>query len=179
MNGRRLHDTRSALVLGLLTWLFSFSALAQAPETGDAIRPTETFMAEVWVVLGSTEGDSVDPALKVLPALSKPPFDSFPRKKLLSMSKIVLQQDKPAELDLPNGRKMRLLWLGRGSEGRLRIEVSINRPGKRDYLPVMTVAAAPGDPFFVAGQQHQGGTLILGVRVGVPPTRAPKPTAKP
>ena len=51
-------------------------------------------------------------------------------------------------------------------DGRFRLSLSINRPGQRDYLPVMTVVAAPGDPFFVAGQKHDGGTLIIGVRVG-------------
>jgi len=50
--------------------------------------------------------------------------------------------------------------------GRFRVRVSINRPNQRDYLPLLQVVASPGDPFFVAGQSHAGGTLVIGVRVG-------------
>ncbi len=53
--------------------------------------------------------------------------------------------------------------------GRYRVRVSINRPEQNDYLPLLSVVASPGDPFFVAGQRHQGGTLVIGVRVGTRP----------
>jgi hypothetical protein len=33
-------------------------------------------------------------------------------------------------------------------------------------LPLLQVIASPGEPFFVAGQKHEGGTLVIGVRVG-------------
>jgi len=104
-----------------------------------------------------------------LPALTKPPFDSFVHKKLLSRAQVVLQGEQPAAIDLPNGRKLQLKLVGRSTDGRFRVQVSINRPGKKDYLPVMTVVAASGDPFFVAGQKYQDGTLIIGVRVGSAP----------
>jgi len=122
--------------------------------------------AEVLVVLGSSEGTGVDPELEKLETLRKPPFDAFTKKTLLQRVQIRLVQGTPAEVDLPNGRKLRLAWLETRSDGRYRLSLSINRPGQRDYLPVMTVVAAPGDPFFVAGQKHDGGTLIVGVRAG-------------
>ena len=48
-------------------------------------------------------------------------------------------------------------------DGRYRVRVSINRPNQTDYLPLLQVLASPGDPFFVAGQAHDGGTLVIGI----------------
>ena len=149
-----------ALLLAM-SLLFGLSARATAREPDGSAVP-----AEVLVVLGSTEGSGSDPQLDKLEALRKPPFDSFPKKVLLKRVEVRLELGKEAELELPNGRKLRLSLLEKLKDGRLRVSLSINRPGQRDYLPVMTVAAAPGDPFFVAGQKHEGGTLIIGVRVG-------------
>ena len=122
--------------------------------------------AEVLVVLGSSEGAGLDPQLDKLEALRKAPFDSFPRKTLLQRVEVRLTLGSAAEIDLPNGRKLRLSWLETLKDGRFRLSLSINKPGQRDYLPVMTVVAAAGDPFFVAGQKYDGGTLIIGVRAG-------------
>lgn len=122
--------------------------------------------ASVLIILGSTEGKGSDATLAKLEALRKPPFDSFPKKTLLKRVDVQLSPGKEAEVELPNGRKLRLSLLERAADGRYRVSVSINRPGKQDYLPLMTVVAAAGDPFFVAGQKHEGGTLIIGVSVG-------------
>jgi hypothetical protein len=122
--------------------------------------------ASVLIVLGSSQEGGTDPALAKIEALRKAPFDSFSKKALLKRVDVQLTAGKEAELELPNGRRLRLGLVERTPDGRFRVTVSINRPGKRDYLPVMTVIAAPGDPFFVAGQRHEGGTLIIGVIVG-------------
>jgi hypothetical protein len=129
-------------------------------------RAEETAPCEVLVVLGSSDGSGSDPSLDKLEALRKPPFDTFPRKTLLKRVELTLSLGGESEVELPNGRKLRLSWVERSKEGRLRLKLSINKPGQRDYLPLMTVVAAPGDPFFVAGQKHEGGTLIIGVRAG-------------
>jgi hypothetical protein len=122
--------------------------------------------ASVLIVLGSTQGSGNDAALAKWEALRKAPFDSFPKKSLLKRVDVQLSPGKEVEVELPNGRKLRLSLLERAPDGRFRVSVSINRPGKQDYLPVMTVVAAAGDPFFVAGQKHEGGTLIIGVSIG-------------
>jgi hypothetical protein len=131
-----------------------------------AVGAQETAQCEVLVVLGSSEGSGSDPQLDKLEALKKPPFDSFPKKTLLKRVELALALAGESEIELPNGRKLRLSWVERTKEGRLRLKLSINKPGQRDYLPLMTVVAAPGDPFFVAGQKYEGGTLIIGVRAG-------------
>ena len=152
---------RRTLLTGLLAaWLVParLPALAQSGNVG--------VPAEVLVVLASSEGGGIDPQLEKLEALRKPPFDTFAKKTLLQRIELRLTPGPPAEVDLPNGRKLHLALLETLRDGRFRLSLSINRPGQRDYLPVMTVVAAPGDPFFVAGQKHDGGTLIIGVRAG-------------
>jgi hypothetical protein len=161
---------RDRLPCLLALWLGLSLALSPQPASaqpaGAAGAQATQVTAEVLIVLGSAEGSGSDPQLEKLEALRKPPFDSFSRKTLLQRKQVTLEPGRPSELELPNGRKLRLALLEQGKDGRLRVSVSINRPGQRDYLPLMTVAAAPGDPFFVAGQKHAGGTLIIGVRVG-------------
>ncbi len=127
--------------------------------------------SEVLVVLAKEAAGQVDRALTAFPALRRPPFNSFRSMKLLERKALKLAEHKPVKVRLPNGRTLRIELLGRLPDGRHRVKVSINRPGRRDYLPLLTVVAAPGDPFFVAGQRHQGGTLVVGVRVGSPPPR--------
>lgn len=150
-----------------LVALAVFACLA-LPFVAAEARAEGAVPGEVLVVLGSSDGNSVDPALSKLEALSKAPFDAFTKKTLLKRVAVSLEPGKDSEVELPNGRKLRLSLLEKTADGRLRVSLSINRPGKQDYLPLMTVAAAPGDPFFVAGQKHEGGTLIIGVIVGKP-----------
>jgi len=158
----RISIARRTFLLSCALSVLTSHALAQTPPPA----PAASLRGEVLVVLGETEGTTVDPAISKLEALHKPPFDSFPTKKLLSNTQVGLTLGKESEVELPNGRKLRLLVLEKTAQGRFRVSISINRPGKQDYLPLMTVVAAPGDPFFIAGQKHQGGTLIIGVTVG-------------
>ncbi len=120
---------------------------------------------EVLVVLAKEAAGPVDPKLKEITALQKPPFDSFGSKELLATHSVELTDEQPASVDLPNGRSLRLTLVERMADGRHKVQVSINRPDKNDYLPLLTVIAS-GEPFFVAGQQHAGGTLVIGVKIG-------------
>jgi hypothetical protein len=101
-----------------------------------------------------------------LPALRRPPFDRYRSMELLSSPRITLRPGQPEEIPLPNGRRIRIVLRDITPEGRLRLQVSINRPGQHDYLPEMSVVASPGDPFFVAGQSYRSGTLVIGFRLG-------------
>ncbi len=160
--------TRRAFIIACA--LSVYSSLALADDKAPAAIP-----GSVMVVLGFSEGTGVDPAIEKIEALRKSPFDSFPKKTLLSNTAVSLTVGKESEVELPNGRKLRLIVLEKAADGRFRVTVSINRVGKQDYLPLMTVVAAPGDPFFVAGQKHQGGTLIIGITVGQSSGASSKP----
>lgn len=132
---------------------------------GRADAQGEHVRAEVFVILARTEPGTIAPELAGMPALRRPPFSNFRSMALLSRQTLELGLGTPREVDLPNGRKVRIALDERTPDGRHRMRVSINRPQQADYLPLLQVVAAPGDPFFVAGQQHEGGTLIIGIRL--------------
>ncbi|MFT3927390.1 MAG: hypothetical protein QM778_32950 [Myxococcales bacterium] len=150
----------STLLLALSSAVPGSLAHADAPPAQPAAA-----RAEVTIILGHTEGSGVSPELEKIEALKKAPFDAFPKKALLKKVDLTIGIGSSQEVELPNGRKLKLSVLERSPSGGYRVSVSINKPGQQDYLPVMTVVAAPGDPFFVAGQKHEGGTLIVGVSV--------------
>lgn len=126
---------------------------------------------EVLVVLAKEEQGTIDPSLRDEPALRRPPFNAFRSMKVLSKPSMKLRVKQPKEIALPNGRKLRLAVEQVMPDGRYRVKVSINRPNQNDYLPLLQVVASPGDPFFVAGQSFQGGTLVIGVRIGQKPSK--------
>ena len=128
--------------------------------------------AEVLVILAKEEAGKIDPQLAKMTALRRPPFNSFRSMKILSRPKFKLTPGKDALVSLPNGRRMKLTLLRVMPDGRYKVKAAINRPDKSDYLPLLQVVASPGDPFFVAGQTYQGGTLVVGVIVD------PKKTAQ-
>jgi hypothetical protein len=85
--------------------------------------------------------------------------------KILSRPKLTLIPGRDALVPLPNGRRVKLTLLRVMPDGRYKVRAAINRPDKSDYLPLLQVVASAGDPFFVAGQSYQGGTLVVGVIV--------------
>ncbi len=159
--------TRS-VALSIVLWLgvssFAGAALAQGSQLARSDRAsTASVPAEVLVVLAKEEQGKVDPQLKKLTALRRPPFNSFRSMEILSRPKLKLVPGKDAFVSLPNGRRLKLTLLRVMPDGRYKVRAAINRPQKADYLPLLQVVAAAGDPFFVAGQSYQGGTLVVGV----------------
>lgn len=140
----------------------------QAP--AQRVMPSEV-AGEVYVVLASEQDGTIAPELAAMPALRQPPFNAFRSMQLLLRPTIRLTVGQPHTLQLPNGRNLQLVLEEITPEGRYRVRVSINRPDRQDYLPLLEVVAPPGDPFFLAGQSFMGGTLVLGVRLG---ERAPR-----
>jgi hypothetical protein len=128
--------------------------------------PAAGVNSEVLVLLASEKPGVIDPSLSRLRALKHAPFNVFKSVRILSRSAVRLVEDDWAEVNLPNGRKVHLNLVQRLPDGRIKVQVSINRPNQKDYLPWLQVIASPGEPFFVAGQKFQGGTLVIGVRVG-------------
>ncbi|MFO0695823.1 MAG: hypothetical protein U0230_19835 [Polyangiales bacterium] len=121
--------------------------------------------AEVFIVLAKEQPGQVDPELADMPALRRPPFNSFRSLQVLSKPRLSLTEGQDSDLELPNGRRLRIRLMQVTEDGRFHLKVSINRPDQADYLPLLQVVASPGDPFFVGGQVYQDGTLILGIRV--------------
>ena len=151
-----------ALRGGAVCWLLA--TLVAVPLLASQARADEKVGGEVLVILAKEAEGEFDAKLKQMPALQKPPFNSFKSMTVLSTTQIELSADKTPTVELPNGRTLQLKLLERMADGRHKVQVSINRPGKQDYLPLLTVIAS-GEPFFVAGQSHAGGYLVIGVRV--------------
>ncbi|MGB5812927.1 MAG: hypothetical protein WBG86_20510 [Polyangiales bacterium] len=162
-----------ALILMLVACLLESTGAAQGSNLVQSTRSVAGGVpAEVLVVLAKEESGSIDPELKKLTALRRPPFNSFRSMEILSKPKVKLVPGKDAVISLPNGRRLKLALLQVMPDGRFKMKVSINRPDKADYLPLLQVVASAGDPFFVAGQTYKGGTLVVGVTVD------PKKTTK-
>ena len=164
-----LSRTRQRVWLAPLCLVAMFSAAVAHADVATA----NPIPGEVLVLLASENEGAIDPSLGKLRALKHPPFNVFKSIKIMSRSAVQLVADKAVELDLPNGRKIHLTLLERQPDGRTKVQVSINRPYEKDYLPLLQVIARSGEHFFVAGQKFEGGTLVIGVRVGEHQKHAP------
>jgi len=161
--------TPSFLLAAILLPIVLCSVIAHAQQTVEG---------EVLVVLASEEKGQIDPALVKVPALRRPPFDSFKSMQVMTRTDVVLRLGESITVSLPNGRRLQLKLKKLMPDGRSKVQVSINRPNQKDYLPLLEVIASVGEPFFVAGQKYKGGTLVIGVRVGKRPDSAPAKSQK-
>jgi hypothetical protein len=121
----------------------------------------ERASCEVLMIHGLREPGGIDQTLSQLRQLREPPFNTYTTFRLLRRARVPLAGTTPQSLDLPTGRKLRLSFLGRSGESRLRFQVSITRPGRSDYLPAVQYVTQRGEPFFQAGQTYQQGVLVL------------------
>jgi hypothetical protein len=153
----------------LLTLAVALASIAVGTGAAEAQRAVT---GEVLVILAKEEDGTIDPALRSITALRRPPFDAFSSMTVLSRPTVSLRPNQATTVELPNGRRLQIVLQQVMPDGRFRVRVSINRPEQNDYLPLLQVVASPGDPFFVAGQRHEGGTLVIGVRVGTTPPAA-------
>jgi len=156
---------RRLLVVAILFGASVASAQSSSLTRSDRLASVSSVPAEVLVILAKEEAGEIDPELKKLTALRRPPFNAFRSMKILSRPKLTLTLGKDELVSLPNGRRMKLTLLRVMPDGRYKVKAAINRPDKSDYLPLLQVIASAGDPFFVAGQAYQGGTLVVGVIV--------------
>ncbi|MCA9580573.1 MAG: hypothetical protein KC416_02185 [Myxococcales bacterium] len=157
-----------------LLFLTIFVGSSTAMVTSASAQKGDSVKGEILVVLAKEEAGAFDEQLKEMAALKRPPFNIFKSMKTLSRSTMTMGVGKHTEVKLPNGRTIRVELEKVMPDGRYRVKVSINKPNKKDYLRLLQVMAAPGDPFFVAGQSHDGGTLVIGVRIGTKDETDPK-----
>ncbi|MEY4582518.1 MAG: hypothetical protein RL701_7221 [Pseudomonadota bacterium] len=137
----------------------------QTPAGERKQQKSAAMTGEVWVLLASGEEGTIDPSLSHLRALKQPPFNEYKSMKVLSRSTMPLPLDQPVEVELPKRRTLILRLVSRQADGRAKVQLSINRPNQKDALPLLHVIASEKEPFFVAGQKFEGGTLVIGVRV--------------
>ena len=158
-------NARTSLSLAAVLLLGVPAAAAQPAQGARRVE------GEILIVLASEADGEVDSRLRSVPALRRPPFSSYRSMSLLESPQVRLRIGEPHEINLPNGRRMRLVLREVTERGRFRLQVSVNRPGERDYLPEVNVVTSPGDPFFIAGQSFRDGTLVIGIRLGEHPSQ--------
>ncbi|WP_394832513.1 hypothetical protein LVJ94_39025 [Pendulispora rubella] len=160
---------RSALVavslsmaaLGLSAAVITTSSVAHA-------QADESANVEIMVLHATQQAGAgaIDPSIGNLPQLKKPPFSSFNTYKLLDRKGIAIKKGQPIEYVLVDGRKLNLVLLEKTQKPeRYRLAASIGAPKGEEFLKKIEVVASPNEPFFVAGQSHKGGILVLGIAI--------------
>lgn len=136
-----------------------------AAEPRDAGGPESDVFVELSVLHATHEARQIDARVADLTELTKPPFSSYERYRLLERVKLPLAEKVPVVRRLPDGRMLRTELLGRGSADVVRLVSSINQPGGGAFLPLLEVTAHVGQRFIVAGQRYKTGILVLVLRI--------------
>jgi hypothetical protein len=149
----------------LMTLVGGAVVAVSAGRVGLAAPPTGA-RVEISVIhaLKSDGGGSIDPRLRDLPQLTHDqPFVRYNVYRLLDRKEVPLERGKPAAYPLVNGRTLQVTLTDVTTESgpRYHVRVEIGEPGKQAFLKLLEVTAGPNDPFFVAGQSYEGGTLFL------------------
>jgi len=164
---RRLSRAASLSALCLVM----LSLPARAAPTGADARPSANAPArsealvEVRVLHGTHERRDGDPRVSSMPELREGPFKSYASYTLLSTTQLALTRGAKRHLKLPNGRLLEARLEEILSDGSARLVARIDRPGGKEFLPLLEVKARPGQAFIVAGQSYQRGILVLVIKV--------------
>jgi hypothetical protein len=131
----------------------------------------ETMAAEVIVLHATNDGTGIDPKIGKMPELGKPPFSSYNSYKLLDRPKVSVDKATSSKVKLPNdgvlmvSLKEIIAPKKKDDPKRYVVSASIQKPGGNTFLPLLEVNAKAGETFFVAGQNHKGGILVIGIKV--------------
>jgi hypothetical protein len=102
---------------------------------------------------------SIDPQIGDVPGLG------YECMKLLDKKIIPLPLNQMSATTLPNGRIFYLLHTGKAGE-RFKVTASINPPdGGAGYTKLADITTEANKSFNVGGLSHQGGILLLTVRI--------------
>ena len=146
----------------------AFGGFAHARADVGAPAPRGGGRVEISVIhaIKTDGGGSIDPRLRDLPQLTRDqPFVRYNVYRLLDRKEVGLTRGTPAPYALVNGRTLQVtltdVTTEAGGAARYHVRVEIGEPGKQAFLKLLEVTAGPNDPFFVAGQSYEGGTLFL------------------
>ncbi len=169
----------AAVVSSAVAWA---DAPAQPPKASapvatiaTAAAAAQSAVAEIVVIHATKDdaGSGVDPRIGRMPNVGKKPFSDYTTFKLVEKKLLTLEKGRAESYAMVTGRTLKVALHGVTNDGRYVVEASIDQPGKTEYLKLLEVTAAPNEPFFVGGQSHKGGTLILSItmRPAPPPAR--------
>ncbi len=150
-------------VVTRVAFVFALVAFALAL-TSDARAGNQATLDVMVLHATQTPGvGSIGPGIGNMPQLQQPPFSAWNTYRLLAKQSLTLQKGTPMTYTLPNGRILQITLNDVTMPGpRFKIEAAINQPGGGPYLKLLQVTAPANQTFFVAGQQYQGGMIIIG-----------------
>jgi hypothetical protein len=167
----RFPASASIAVLAFALGVGSSVAVAQDQPQPAPAEAAESVAAEIVILHATNEGTGIDPKIGKMPELGKPPFSAYNSYKLLERAKLGLAKAKPTTTKLPNGSVLMVSLKDvtppkkKDDPKRFVISASIQDPGGTTFLPLLEVNAKAGENFFVAGQKHKGGILVIGFKV--------------
>jgi hypothetical protein len=149
------------------------SAFAETSGGAPADAKDAAVSAEVIVLAATNDGSGLDPKIGKMPELLKPPLSSYNSYKLLDRSKVSLVKGTTTTTRLPNTRDLKITLKEEvpakdGEPAKYVITASIQKADGNAFLPKVEVTAKPGETFFVAGQKHGDGVLVIGIKVLAP-----------
>ncbi len=155
--------------------LITTNSLAQTPKSS---VQNLIIQGEVIMLHATNEGKGIDSTIGKLPELSKPPFSSYNTYKLIGKSPLSLSVGKKTSTKLPNSRTMSITLKDivapkqqssnsskPPSTAKYLVTASIQETNGKDFLPLLEVSATPGNVFFLAGQNYNSGSLVIGIRL--------------
>ena len=163
--------TAAALGLALVVGAPAATAQGPAPAPAPAKAEQASVSAELVVLHATNDGTGIDAKIGPMPELAKPPFSAYNSYKLLERTKLGLSRGKPMTFKLPNQSVLQLSLKEvlaskkKDEPQRYVLSASIQQTGGDSFLPLLEVNATAGENFFVAGQKHKGGILVIGFKV--------------
>jgi hypothetical protein len=174
MNRQRLVSLALTLVLAIPVAGVRHSSAQPSPgpsasASASAPAPVTSVDAEILVLHASNSGGGIDPKVRDLPQLKKPPFSSYNSYRVLSQNRVPLPLGKVTDTTLPNNGTFRLSFKESLPPARFKLAASILQPDGKPFLPMLEVALPYNEFFFVGAQSHidnkQEGKLVLAVRL--------------
>ncbi len=142
------------------------SSSAPVPATSSSsVAPATTVQAEVMVLHASNTGGGIDPKVRDLPQLKKPPFSSYNTYRVLSQSQVSLVAGRQVDTTLPNGGQFRLSLREALPGNRFKLAATILQSNGQPFLPSLEVTLPHHEPFFIGAQSHKDGKLVLAVKL--------------
>lgn len=130
-------------------------SLAQVAAQQPAPQPASSPRVEVLVIEAGAGDAGVAVALRSIPQLRQPPFNTFTQMRLVSRALLPLAT-APATAPLPNGGSASVSLASRSPEGRYTVNVSFSGAGNIQFV------AGAGEPFFTVRSSRPDRALIIG-----------------
>ncbi|MFO0549244.1 MAG: hypothetical protein U0271_12705 [Polyangiaceae bacterium] len=146
----------------------SFGGATLPVVAGDAVPGAVS--GDVMILHATNDHNGIDPKIPKGADLSKPPFSSYDSYKLVDRADLKMPKGEAKEVKLPDGGKLTVTYKDYtaakdNNPARFAIRTSLEKADGKVFLPNLDVNAKANEWFFVAGQKHKDGILVIGIKV--------------